>query len=97
MSKFNEWINTEIKSLKETASEENVFIQGKLSEAIRIRAIFNDITKSPEDLAAEICDWACRYPQAYDTGQEDDNDRLFNEKCSVCPVNELLKGDTYEC
>ena len=43
MSKFNEWMNTEITTLKETASENNLFIQGKLSEAIRIRAIHNDI------------------------------------------------------
>ena len=86
MSKFNEWINTEIKSLKETASENNLFIQGKLSEAIRIRAIFNDITKSPEDLAAEICNHYCRFPAAYD-----DNDRMIEEKCNSCPLGELVK------
>lgn len=86
MSKFNEWINTEIKSLKETASEDNVFIQGKLSEAIRIRAIFNDITKSPEDLAAEICNHYCRFPEAYD-----DNNRMIEEKCNNCPLGELVK------
>ena len=86
MSKFNEWINTEIKSLKETASETNLFIQGKLSEAIRIRAIFNDITKSPEDLAAEICNHYCRFPEAYD-----DNDRMIEEKCNNCPLGELVK------
>lgn len=86
MSKFNEWINTEIKSLKETASETNLFIQGKLSEAIRIRAIFNDITKSPEDLAAEICNHYCRFPEAYD-----DNDRMIEEKCNSCPLGELVK------
>lgn len=91
MSKFNEWINTEIKSLKETASETNLFIQGKLSEAIRIRAIFNDITKSPEDLAAEICDHYCKFPEAYDTGHDDDNDRMIEEKCNNCPLGELVK------
>ena len=86
MSKFNDWINTEIKSLKETVSETNLFIQGKLSEAIRIRAIFNDITKSPEDLAAEICNHYCRFPEAYD-----DNDRMIEEKCNNCPLGELVK------
>lgn len=86
MSKFNEWMNTEITTLKETASENNLFIQGKLSEAIRIRAIFNDITKSPEDLAAEICNHYCRFPEAYD-----DNDRMIEEKCNSCPLGELVK------
>ena len=91
MSKFSEFLNEEVKSIKETATDTNLFIQGKLSEAIRIRAIFNDITKSPEDLAAEICDWACRYPQAYDTGHDDDNDRMIEEKCNSCPLGELVK------
>ena len=86
MSKFTEWMNTEITTLKETASENNLFIQGKLSEAIRIRAIFNDITKSPEDLAAEICNHYCRFPEAYD-----DNDRMIEEKCNDCPLRELVR------
>ena len=91
MNKFSEFLNEEVKSIKETATDTNLFIQGKLSEAIRIRAIFNDITKSSEDLAAEICDWACRYPQAYDTGHDDDNDRMIEEKCNNCPLGELVK------
>lgn len=86
MSKFSEFLNEEVKSIKETATDTNLFIQGKLSEAIRIRAIFNDITKSPEDLAAEICNHYCRFPEAYD-----DNDRMIEEKCNNCPLGELVK------
>ena len=86
MSKFSEFLNEEVKSIKETATDTNLFIQGKLSEAIRIRAIFNDITKSPEDLAAEICNHYCRFPEAYD-----DNDRMIEEKCNNCPLRELVK------
>lgn len=86
MSKFSEFLNEEVKSIKETATDTNLFIQGKLSEAIRIRAIFNDITKSPEDLAAEICNHYCRFPEAYD-----DNDRMIEEKCNSCPLGELVK------
>lgn len=86
MSKFSEFLNEEVKSIKETATDTNLFIQGKLSEAIRIRAIFNDITKSPEDLAAEICNHYCRFPEAYD-----DNDRMIEEKCNDCPLGELVK------
>lgn len=91
MSKFSEFLNEEVKSIKETATESNLFLQGKLSEAIRIRAIFNDITKSPKDLAAEICDHYCKFPEAYDTGHEDDNDRMIGEKCNSCPLGELVK------
>lgn len=86
MSKFSEFLNEEVKSIKGTATDTNLFIQGKLSEAIRIRAIFNDITKSPEDLAAEICNHYCRFPEAYD-----DNDRMIEEKCNSCPLGELVK------
>ena len=56
MSKFNEWINTEIKSLKETASETNLFIQGKLSEAIRIRAKLLQMIKEKEKKREEYTD-----------------------------------------
>ena len=86
MSKFSEFLNEEVKSIKETATDTNLFIQGKLSEAIRIRAMFNEMTKSPEDLAAEICNHYCRFPEAYD-----DNDRMIEEKCNDCPLGELVR------
>lgn len=86
MSKFTEWMNTEITTLKETASENNLFIQGKLSEAIRIRAMFNETTKSPEDLAVDICDHYCKFP-----GEYEDNDLMIEEKCNDCPLGELVR------
>ena len=51
MSKFSEFLNEEVKNIKENATESNLFIQGKLSEAIRIRAMFKE---SSEWIPAEI-------------------------------------------
>lgn len=90
MDNFITWLNTEIEDLKTTGGN-NLFMQGKLSEAIRIRAIFNDITKSPEELAAEICNHYCKFPEAYDAGHDDDNDRMIEERCDKCPLNEVVK------
>ena len=91
MCEFKEWLDGEITKLKETATDHNIFIQGKLSEAIRIRAVFNEFNLSPEDIAAKICDKFCKFPEAYDTGHDDDNERMIEEHCNNCPLGELVR------
>ena len=86
MSKFSEFLNEEVKNIKENATESNLFIQVKLSEAIRIRAMFNEMTKSPENLAVDICDHYCKFP-----GEYEDKDLMIEEKCNDCPLGELVK------
>lgn len=44
MENLEKWLDTEIKELKDHATSNNMFIQGKLSEAIRIRAIMKDMS-----------------------------------------------------
>lgn len=99
MDEFKEWLNEEIEAIKDTSSDNNLFCQGKLSEALRIRQTICDMdVKSPgidreiiEKVAGEICDHYCVFPQAYDTGQNDDNQRMIEERCNKCPVNEVVK------
>ena len=43
MDEFKEWLNEEIEAIKDTSSDNNLFCQGKLSEAIRIREIIKDM------------------------------------------------------
>ena len=45
MDEFKEWLNEEIEAIKDTSSDNNLFCQGKLSEAIRIRAMLCQIDK----------------------------------------------------
>ena len=49
------------------------------------------ITQQIEDICTEICDHYCKFPEAYDTGHDDDNDRMIEEKCNSCPLGELVK------
>ena len=37
---FKEWLDAEIEKIKNCRDESNLFIQGKLSEAMRIRAMW---------------------------------------------------------
>lgn len=36
-----------------------------------------------EDIASEICDHYCKYPEQYQGDKQDD---LFNEHCDNCPL-----------
>ena len=90
---FMTWLNQEINDLKHT-DQDNVYISGKLSEALRIRQTICDMdVKSPgidreiiEKVADKICRRYCVFQQAYD-----DKERMVKEKCSKCPLTELLK------
>ena len=58
MDNFITWLNTEIEDLKTTGGN-NLFMQGKLSEAIRIREMFKESTEwiSVEDRLPETDDY----------------------------------------
>lgn len=45
------------------------------------RLTIHDIT---DQVAREICDHYCKYPEIYD-----DIDEMFEEKCQHCPLNRL--------
>ena len=44
-----------------------------------------------EDIKEQICDHFCKFPEAYDHGCEDDNQRMIEERCEKCPLNRLVK------
>lgn len=94
IEKFMEWLDTEIKNI-EIHTGNNNMLQAKYSEAIRIRQQLCNMDAEPntelEDIAGKICDWACKYPQAYWTGRDDDNERMIKEKCSICPLSKILE------
>lgn len=48
MDNFITWLNTEIEDLKTTGGN-NLFMQGKLSEAIRIREMVKEMYEDEED------------------------------------------------
>jgi len=92
MEQFMQWLNNEIEALegKETTT-------GQYSEAIRIRTKLCEYDSKRVDkdkiekIHDKMCKWSCRYPQAYYTGKEDDNERMIKEKCSICPLDELVR------
>lgn len=96
MEKFIEWLNEEIEKLKIPGND--LFIAGKLSEAIRIRQMMCDMDtkdnsidhETLEKIAGEICDHYCKFPEAYYTGHDDDNDRMIEERCNKCPLGKLI-------
>lgn len=96
IEKFMEWLDTEIKNIEIHAGNNNM-LQAKYSEAIRIRQqLCNMDTKNKipdkeelEDIAGQICDHYCVYPQAYGD-REDDNQRMIEERCNNCPLNKLV-------
>lgn len=45
-------------------------------------------TEQVEKIKEEICRRYCRFPEAY---PESDLDRMKEEKCSKCPLNEVVK------
>lgn len=42
---FREWLEEEIETIKDAKNEDNMFINGKLQEVIRIRAMLCQIDK----------------------------------------------------
>ena len=87
MLKFRKWLDTEIKDLDRNAANHLQY-----SEALRIREMFKQTAESElEVIAGEMCDHYCVFPQAYDTGHEDDNERMVAERCDSCPLNRLVR------
>lgn len=87
---FRNWLDTEIKDL--SRYKDNNMVWGKHSEAIRIREKFRqEVDNELEEVAGKICDKYCLFPQAYDTGLEEDHERMIEEKCNFCPLNRIIK------
>ena len=93
LEKCMTWLNTEIDDLK-LHKGNNLMLDGKFSEAIRIRQMICDMDNGEktftrgelENVAGEICDHYCVFPQAYD-----DNDRMIEERCNHCPLVRLME------
>lgn len=43
-----------------------------------------------EEATREICNHFCKFPEAYYTGHDDDNDRMIEERCNKCPLGKLI-------
>jgi hypothetical protein len=94
LEKFMEWLNSEIDGLKQ--SRDNVYLSGKLAEAIRICQTICDMdVKSPgidrEDLETamgKICKHYCKFPEAY---PENEHERMVEEKCMKCPLWRVME------
>lgn len=97
IEKFCEWLNDEIKEI-ETHKGTNSMLWGSYSEAIRIRQMLCDMDAKDntpdreelEEIAGKICKKYCKFPEAYGD-REDDNQRMIEERCEKCPLNELVK------
>ena len=93
--KFMEWLNSEIESLESTTDENNMFIHGKYSEAVRVRAMICQMDakhktiekERVEEVAGEICGKYCRIPRDW-TGSNED---MIKEHCEGCPLTELVR------
>ncbi len=84
-----EWLDKEIEDLSFQVSDSNMFIVGKHAEAVIIRAYIRKQVEKEEDLKGLICDRYCKFPEAYDHGQKDDEERLHEERCNNCPLNRI--------
>jgi len=93
IEKFREWLDEEIDRIGHYRGNNNM-LSGCYSEAIRIRQMLcnMDAEKNPEleEVAGEICDHYCKFPEAYGD-REDDNQRMIEEKCNKCPLDRLIK------
>jgi hypothetical protein len=95
LEKYMEWLNSEIEGLKSN-SRDNVYLSGKLAEAIRIRQAVCDMDlKNPgvdreiiEKVADKICRRYCRFPEVYPEGEAE---RMIEERCNKCPLYEVIK------
>ena len=92
---FMTWLNTEIDDLRRYKGN-NLMLDGKFSEAIRIRQMICDMAHDEksiqrdelERVADEICRRYCRFPEAYPEGE---NERMIEEKCNHCPLGRLVE------
>lgn len=93
MEKFMTWLNEEIRIREYANNSLNLFRSGELSALIRVRQQICNMDKvidtDLEDIAGQICDHYCVYPQAYGD-REDDNQRMIEERCNNCPLNKLV-------
>lgn len=50
------------------------------------------ITKQLEEIAENICDHYCKYPEKYSIKEKGDDayDALLNEVCVKCPLNKIM-------
>ena len=92
MSEFGKWLDEEIKEL--ARYKDNNMMWGKHTEAVRIREMYRQCDEVQSTLDRdkliraknEICKKYCVFQQAYD-----DKERMAKEKCSECPLNEVVK------
>lgn len=45
------------------------------------------------ELAIDVCQNRCKYPEKYDCQDKNENEnfeKMINEQCDNCPINELL-------
>lgn len=95
MEKFMTWLNDEIMNLERTP-EINLYKSGEEAGLLRVRQKLCDMDAEIgevdlDDIAGQICDKYCMFPQAYYTGHDDDNERMVTEKCNHCPLNKLVR------
>lgn len=92
---FMTWLNQEIEDLK-NSGKDNVYLSGKLAEAIRIRQTICDMDvkntavdkETIERVVDKICRRYCRFPEVYPEGEAE---RMIEERCNKCPLNEVVK------
>ena len=93
---FMEWLNDEI--TKYVYKPQNTANAARQSAFVEVRQKICDLDASNkamnvsemEHIAGEICDHYCKFPEAYYTGQDDDNDRMIEERCNNCPLGKLI-------
>ena len=92
---FMTWLNQEIEDLK-NSGRDNVYLSGKLAEAIRIRQTICDMDvkdtavdkETIEKVADKICRRYCRFPEVYPEGEAE---RMIEERCDKCPLGEMVE------
>ena len=91
MKKFIEWINREIEDIELVKCEDNLFIFGRHSEAVRIRAmLYRFFSKEDhlERIKTAICHNYCKFQDIY---PEYLHEKMTEEKCKECPLNEITQ------
>ena len=93
---FMEWLNDEI--TKYVYRPQNVANTARQSAFREVRQKICELDANNkavdvseiENIAGEICDHYCKFPEAYYTGHDDDNDRMIEERCNKCPLGKLI-------
>lgn len=94
---FMEWLNDEI--TKYVYRPQDTVNAARKSAFVEVRQKICDLDASNkgmdiseiEYIAGEICDHYCKFPEAYYTGHDDDNQRMIEERCNKCPLNRVVK------